>query len=388
MKVRLHVALFLLVWGSVTLFQAALTLFADDRFMAYRGWEYARVGAAPDGAPFRPFAVWDDTSYGDLSHMAGPPQLRSYGREVFSVDEYGFRNPPGLLGRGCDVVMVGDSTGVGSQTSDGETLAGLLRGEAGLRVYNNCGIHLYDVLADRRFEAVLPRRVMVVLAERNFRGKTCVPAAITVEPPSGPSPKVPMPIRQVRSAAQLAALLDNGRAFRPWAEPFYKGLLYRLGLFQLPQQVPYRDRRSGMLFYVDGINQHLYADVNRADAAQAVERLAELDRGLRGRGLTLVVVVIPEKETVYHALIPQLRDLDVDSALAEVSSALDRRGIANVNLLPALRDYQARYPEELLYVPDDTHLNATGTRVAFEAIRDRLRRLDGAGLELDWRKER
>lgn len=379
MKVRLHVALFLLVWGSITLFQAALTLFADDRFMAYRGWEYARVGAVPDGAPFRPFAVWDAASYGDLSHMAGAPQLRRYGHEVFSVDEYGFRNPPGVLGRGCDVVMVGDSSGVGSQTSDGETLAGLLRSSAGLRVYNACGIHLYDVLADRRFEAVPPRLVMVVLAERNFRGKTCVPAAITVAPASGAPPRVPMPVQQVRSAAQLAALLDNGRAFRPWAEPFYKGLLYGLRLFQLPEQVPCRDRRSGMLFYIDGINQHLYADVNGVDAARAVDRLAELDRRVRERGIALMVVVIPEKETVYHALVPQLRDLDVDAALARVSGDLDRRGIANVNLLPAFRDYRSKHPEDLLYVPDDTHLNARGTRAAFEAVRERLRGLGFPG---------
>lgn len=166
-----------------------------------------------------------------------------------------------ILGRPCDVVIAGDSTGVGSQASDDETLAGLIRIEASVDVYNAAGVGLSWFLADRRFDDHPSQLVIVVLAERNLGSEELF---LTDEPTPfrprewAPSQVLrPVPAATMRSLADLAVALDSGRALRPTAEPVLKGLLFAVGLYDLPPGVCHLDRPSGMLFLAESADPHL-----------------------------------------------------------------------------------------------------------------------------------
>ncbi len=383
MKVKLQVALLLASWLAIAAYQAVVTFLVDERFFAYRDWEYARIAAGTYGAPFRPFAVWDGVSHGDLSHMAGVPQLKERRRRRFSIDEYGYRNPAGALDRAVDVVVLGDSAAVGSQVDDGQILSDLVRSETGLGTYNLGGASFDAFLDDQRFAAPPPRLVLLVAAER-------VPAPeIYVVGDDRRSKRrrawersevrVPRRYETMRSAAAVRAAVDDGRALRREAEATYKGLLWALGLYRLPPTIYAYDRASRTFFYLDGVHRLLDTAATTRIVTDTADSITRCHRALSERGIAMQVLMVPERETVYHDRIPLLRDVDAAAPLRLLAAELDRAGVPRVDVLDALQRHRQAHPDAEIYFRDDTHLTALGHRLLFEAVRDRLPRPAGAG---------
>jgi hypothetical protein len=97
-------------------------------------------------------------------------------------------------------------------------------------------------------------------------------------------------------------------------------------------------------------------------------------------GLTLLVVLTPEKYAVYAPLLAGEADaalLPRYEFLARVEQALDAQGIPVVNLTPPLRAAARAALDQgrSVYWRDDTHWNAAGARAAAEAVAPRLRAL-------------
>lgn len=124
----------------------------------------------------------------------------------------------------------------------------------------------------------------------------------------------------------------------------------------------FSSRRPDLLLtYIDDQHKrHWRAE----DLAPGRDRLVALQRELAAQGLSLILVVVPDKSTVYA---PYVRDPQ-DRALAAVDpwSWLQQAGLRQVMLRDRLQ--QAALVTRDLYMPDDTHLGHDGFRLLAQAI--------------------
>ncbi|WP_345813652.1 cell division protein FtsQ [Paraburkholderia sp. PREW-6R] len=132
-----------------------------------------------------------------------------------------------------------------------------------------------------------------------------------------------------------------------------------------------REGCPGWLFYADGLSapvQPGHDPVERTDGGDGLTdaRIATLHRyadALRGMGIQLLVVTVPDKARVESEALCGLRqDARMTQRLTVWNRALDASGVAHVNLLPAL---QAARPA---YFRTDVHWNARGAQAAARVV--------------------
>ena len=99
--------------------------------------------------------------------------------------------------------------------------------------------------------------------------------------------------------------------------------------------------------------------------------LDALTASYAARGITLLVVVVPNKNTIYPERVPsQIAVIGTESRLAQVTSYLQAHGQTQIlDLRPAL---QAAKAEREIYYATDTHWNGYGAYIAYAAILNEL----------------
>jgi hypothetical protein len=370
---RPHVIALAALWLVLVAVQWT-TMFTHDRNdYCYRAWECASVRKRTN--PFRPHFRRDALASGDLGHMSGVGALQQHRREVFSVDEYGFRNPPGTLSKGCDVVVVGDSFAAGSYLSDDELLSGLLRDEGELRVYNYAPAPFSDYLRDTRFHAQPPRWVVLLQLERNLRAaRYPLPSPKLISPKAQPASVAaverPATLPRLRD---LRAQLERSTYFENKLEPYYKGLLFAFGLYRFPDTISHHDESSGFLFHASGVTPKLRPRREQKLVRAAVQGLARYAALLEKRGSKLLVLTAPDKSTLYRDRIPFLRERGREGALPFAQRALRKAGVDSIDLLQLFSNERKAHPERALYFADDTHMNAYAHRLTYDAVLSHLR---------------
>ncbi|MDP8222154.1 MAG: hypothetical protein P9L99_02235 [Candidatus Lernaella stagnicola] len=369
-----HIAVVAGVWFALALVQWVSHV-APLSWTAFRAWE---VVAAPD-LPFHPHARYAGQASGDLGNIAGVPQLKHRHRQVFTVDEYGFRNPVGWADRRPQVVVVGDSFAAGSQLSDHETLAALIESELGLVTYNYATMPLRGFFYDERFRDATPRVVVAFHVERELNADLfTIPEAETFRPRAYADQNEYRRThrRGPRALWRERTHLASRRSLVTWAaERLRQGALWSARLYDFPPQIAHFDPTTGFLFYAEGswVKRSPAAQRKRANAA--VTALVEARAKLARRNIELVTVIAPDKETVYHDLIPDLADRAVYEVLDDFVKQSRRRGARVAEVHWALADRRATHSDDLLYFPDDTHLTALGTRIVFNELRSVLAEL-------------
>ena len=376
MKLKLQIALLAGAWAAIALYQAIGTFFFTNDFYCYRAYECARLRVQPRQGPFRPFFTWDRTSSGDLAHQAGVPALKKYRHQKFSTDEYGFRNPPGVLDRPCDAVLVGDSFAVGSQASDGEIFADLVRDQAGLNIYNYSPFHIGTFRRDERFLDNRPRQIILMYAERNLTPRALYYSEkhILFRPKKFSRDDV-LPVARPRPSFKH---LSYSRLLAYHAEGLYKGFLYLVGLYEFPETILYYNREAEMFFFWEGGDNHINPEYAIPPMEEAVSAIVKYRDEFKRRESDLLVLIPPDKEAVYHELIPQMKDLNVNVILDRFYDRMEEAHIKHVRLHTVLEAYHAAHPDELLFYPDDTHLTPLAQQVIFDAVKDQLPRPAGA----------
>ncbi|RKF36567.1 alginate O-acetyltransferase AlgX-related protein [Paraburkholderia fungorum] len=132
-----------------------------------------------------------------------------------------------------------------------------------------------------------------------------------------------------------------------------------------------REGCPGWLFYADGLRAPVQAGhdpVERADGGDALTdaRIATLHRyadALRGAGIQLVVVTVPDKARAESEALCGLRqDARMTQRLNVWNRALSASKVAHVELLPAL---QAARPA---FFRTDVHWNAQGAQAAAQVV--------------------
>lgn len=338
---------------------------------------------------------------GDLSALVHIPEVMArYAQlrpEAYTTvsDEFGLPNEPPTTNRAYDVVVVGDSYLLhGGALSN--RLAGQLEARLGRPVYTVAHpgrgpiFPLTGYLDHPNFRARPPRVVVWELIERDIAGVffegMLFEVMRRVKEPGYEEAQAASGTRiawsQLGAARLRASLPDTSAAAqlarRAWTDLRY--LLFR----QLPSEViestgPVLGQPT--LFYRESIAAARWTPEVRDVPRIAWTLETASSNYFRPHGIQLVLLLIPDKETVYRDALPASVVAGPPplqpTCLPELAERLEQAGLPVVNLLPAYQ--QARSEGRLTYWPDDTHWNGEGIRLAAELLARRIGGMVGTG---------
>ena len=114
-----------------------------------------------------------------------------------------------------------------------------------------------------------------------------------------------------------------------------------------------------------------HASLHAQELARSVQELERRQRSLEARGIRYLVVVAPNKETIYPEFMPErLRPVSDVSRLDQLVAALkERSSVPLLDLRPALRTAKQ---QGRVYHVTDTHWNDAGSMAASVAVLERL----------------
>lgn len=347
--------------------------------VSYRVWEAARTPGA--SAPFRPGVHYDRPRvYGNLAAIGNQLDLREYHRVVFTTDSLGYHNPPGLAASGdVAVLLFGSSFSAGTEVNDDEHFAPQLSRLIGRGVYNAApdGAVPSVVLALAR---QLRLREGVVIYE-HYEGRA--PPPLLAAPPGVESVRCRFVLGPWSTPHRCAALSRWWLRVKHSPLNVFAARAHRIVRNDrwLPNDAAYRVARAPLTTGDD----MLFHAVRRQGDVRPVEPMVEygawLAEQLAPHHLSVLVVLLPDKYTVYKPLLavpaPEAANVPGAEYLARVERELRARGVPVVNLTEPLRQAaRAALPSHrYIYWRDDTHWNVAGVRVAAEAVAPTLRRL-------------
>jgi hypothetical protein len=316
---------------------------------------------------FAPNVNFKGVTFGDLAALSGQKAWRVPREITFQTDGLGFRNTPAQNQKPFDLIVVGDSYGVGDGTTQDKTWPNLLAGEQHLAVYDlsmdGAGPsqeYVNFLVEHEKLETKDGAVVLWLLFTGNDLSDPCYPAFSRAELPW---------------LHPLGSLLNRIRTFR-FHSPLRR-LLFLRGQHSDRDDVVARTLPDGrtMLFNqayaqlaelpLDGVIHHEnYSNVKATFAA--MKKLSD------ERRLRLVIAVAPSKEEVYDWVLYRRQSPSTSNASTNNSGFADAMknlseedGIAFLDLKPALVEAARnayRESGQLLWWTDDTHWNEAGHR--------------------------
>lgn len=342
--------------------------------LTFRAWE-AMLRHYPNAVgPFIPNKYYHrDNSYGGVAGIGNLPALRHYHSVDCTTDPYGFHNPPALSQSNPIGIVIGDSFAVGSELPEDQSLTAELTQRFGGYFYNAGAaqpLHL------RSLQAVAKRiglhHGLVIFEFLESHALQDPPAAT---PDGG------------RGAFQSFFF----RALGPdWTDRLGTSLnqLHASPLQALSVKLEKKIQDDTFLpnsFAAFVVQEKLRngepivflpaefkspVDPRKA-AAHWAAYFAWYSAELRKDGLDLVVLLVPNRTTIYAPLLAQPRDVSAArETLTDFAQALQSAGVRTLPIeprfahdAPILLD-QKKY----LYFMDDIHWNGNGTAFAAEEI--------------------
>jgi hypothetical protein len=106
---------------------------------------------------------------------------------------------------------------------------------------------------------------------------------------------------------------------------------------------------------------------------ELVSRLEILNQYLESQGITLLIVVAPNKATIYPDKLPdQIKSLPTESRLDQLINSFENNNLSiTVDLRPSLRS--ARKKRDVYFPQNNTHWNSFGAFVVYTTIIDTLK---------------
>ncbi|MEW6077980.1 MAG: GDSL-type esterase/lipase family protein [Thermodesulfobacteriota bacterium] len=318
---------------------------------------------------------YEGETYGDLAAMLGDASFRIKRRVVFETDSFGFSNSREVRDEDVyDVIVLGDSFGVGLETTQSRTWVAQLRERYDARPYNLSipgspwQSYVNFALEADRLRVDAGALVLVTLFSGNDLdddyyegGKTDLAelpwndgwGALGVRAGSfvrrSPIVMLAEKLRLGnRSAPQvLARQLPDGRSV----------------LFYEPYVIS-RDRTRSMAF-------------GHANYPALVNTIRGIQKAAAAHGLQTVVVLFPAKEEVYDWVVDGRRPWDQAKRQGGLGEALAEscreNGLRFVDLAPFLTEAAEKEwndSGDLIYWPDDTHWNEKGHAVVADIIHE------------------
>ena len=343
-----------------------LARFAPLDWFTFRAWEAMSRYHAPCG-PFRSNASFDgQKTYGDLAAMGNFTNYRQYRREVFTTDPYGYRQNgsarrSNVINR---VIVLGDSMAVGLGVSDHQTLAARLEQLSGFGVYNAASPGEESPTLGQVLELATRLEIKQGTVFYQTLGRWGLPTRAEF----------------FQDTSVTCSQWPNRLAI------WYNGFVETSPLQILSQQIVKRFQNDvtfpnifkstiiiktlahgdSLLFYPRDVKNF------RRPRAADISGLSALAEELTKHRLRLVVILVPDKYTVYEPLLKdaQQKNSGMPMYLDQVEASLKAANVPAVNLTQIMRqtakeEYQQNH---YLYWHDDAHWNARGIELAAEAI--------------------
>jgi hypothetical protein len=342
--------------------------------LTFRAWE-AMLRRYPNAVgPFIPNKHYHrDNSYGGVAGIGNLPALRHYHSVDFTTDADGFHNPPALVQGHPLGIVIGDSFSVGSELPEDQSLSAQLTQRFGAYFYN-AGARQPLPLGSLRTVAqrLNVHHGLVIFEFLESRALEDPPAATA---DGG------------RGAAQAFFFRALGSE---WTDRLGTPLngLHASPLRALSAKLEKKIQNDTLLpnsFASLVIEERLRngepiiflpAELKSPrDPGKAAKRWAAYfawySAELRKDGLDLVVLVVPNRSTIYAPLLAQPRDVSASRATLEgFADALQNAGVHTV-LLANRYVHDAGIlldQKKYLYFLDDTHWNGDGTAEAADEI--------------------
>ncbi len=341
----------------------------DERFLS--PWP-----AAPALVRYEPGVAFRGTTYGDLASISRRAELREERPIVFETDSRGFRNSGPLPGEPLDILLLGDSFGAGTGTSQESTWGTLLEKRWGYRVYNlSAPGGPWNELMNLKAELDgLPVRPGTVVLWAIFEGNDlddAYPESLELPELNGPLGRLAVSFTSFRRHSPLRRLL---RGFSISRETILERALLDGDRFLFLELYARRAGRS-------------LAEVLEHENHDALTRVfAEMGRFAQEKRLEVAVVFLPVKAAVYAPVltgrIPKDTSNDAlkDDARGDPSARsgfatavqmlCERQRFRFLDLTPRLvAAAKSRFSrQEYLWWRDDSHWNPAGHEVAAEAV--------------------
>ena len=358
--------------------------FMPLELVAFRTWEPALRRELPAWGGFEPGKVVVKTdAYGDLASMGNLPSFRQYRREEFRVDRFGFRNSHLSDAAMYKGVVVGDSYVVAHDEPWELTLPGQLSRLAGARFYNAGAPSTIspEIVCALASELKISSGVVVyLLLERIARWG---PPKMIERPAPDELPDQRTGHPQAASAVARVQFPEVSQWI--WPVQPTPGRIISQKLFKRVQNDvllpnPYakavirRKLQNGdeMLFIPWDLDP--LGDVN-ALSSNWQTYLSWFAGKLAKRNLSMVVLLVPNKYTVYGPLVAGSSGAaNGDRLLVGIEDGLRRAGMPVVNLTATFRQAAADgLPRrDYLYWQDDTHWNARGIGIAADQLWEQI----------------
>ncbi len=327
-----------------------------------------RQHATPEG-PFEPNREYHNArSYGDLAALGNLPQRRVYRRVDFSSDAFGFHNPEATAGLTPAGILLGDSFAIGAEVPEEKTLSAQLAGVFCGPIYNAGGYLPLDIERVRQLAYKLQLRKGVLIYEfLEVHAQESPPARASRRP----SWRHWVGLRVLGAkgwylVSGFISSLNHSRV-RLLAEKFERAMQNDVVLpNSFANNVSQERLRNGdwMLFLSSSIEP---VSAWNATAARWVDYFCWVSREVNRDGLELVVLLVPNKSTVYGPLLESPRvQTEREGVLGELERRLRERGIRVVNVSPTFQAAATEMAEhhQYIYWQDDIHWNEWGVTLA------------------------
>jgi len=311
------------------------------------------------------------TTFGDLAAVSGQKAWRQPRTISFQTDGFGFRNASVPNEKPLDLIVLGDSYGVGDGTSQDKIWPSLLATEQHLAVYNlsmdGASPWQEDVnflLESRRLKTYERTTLLWVLFTGNDLIDPCYPAFKRESLPwLGPTGELLNEVRSFRYNSPLRrVLLLHGRRDSQRADIIARTLPD--GATMLFDRA-YADLATLSL---DQVQHHTNFE-NIKETFAALKKLAD------ERKLRVIVVVAPAKEEVYEWIFKQQSTWPATNGASGFALAME--GLSRdfgfqffdlkAPLIDSARNSFAR-DGSLLWWRDDTHWNESGHKAVADII--------------------
>jgi len=341
----LKLAIFVLPFVLFLLLDAFLL---PPALFTFRAWEALKVGTFYPTltGPFYPNQFIDVSEQGELA-LYTPYAVPK--RNVWITDAYGYRNLP-AQGR-ADVLLLGDSFSAGVKLDQRELLSVVLGNRIGRPVYNMApapgSFTLMDTfLATDRIRQSPPK---LVILQRNEGFLHLM------------QPIDPADIAFIRMVHQRAARLPRGGAMDAVAigiDRFQKRNWYHWVSSKIDRAIQPREliRHGNEVFmFGDTINN----PVPEAEIDRLARVVTSYRDTLQKMGIAFVFVPTPNKENIYHQLLPSRQKP------ALLTELIDRLRAADVPVVDLQTPFDSAHAAGVrLYPPDDNHWSPQAVRIA------------------------
>jgi len=329
----------------------------------FRTWEALQKRMNWIGGPFYPDKKLAMEEEGDLGHHT-PYALRR--QSEWETDSCGFRKS--ATNKKIRIVVIGDSNVAGAGLTQKDMFSEVLEDLLGVGVYPFAPETINGFLQDIRFIQAPPEIVILAVFEHNIPGLFPKVARQFVTP----SPLY-QSLFKVRFLIMTNPIIQavNVTFDRIIKAPMLYFIRAQIRRSTVEPKVNYLLSADGRMLFLEGFSAN--HPKPKATLDQSIQRTSSYAAALKERGVRFIFLPIPNKENIYHDLLP-IRGKPV--FLDQLIEALTLQGVETLNIQKGFEE--ARRDGESLYIADDSHWNENGSKIAARLAAEQIRSVDAA----------